>query len=287
MFDVHAEFPESWYIPSEANTTEYLDGINIGSKIASESSVYIAGLARDCADCLPYTLARIDKLRSFFRSSRVVIVENDSVDGTSQILKTWEQNSRSVKVISQKLNIERGPQDYSLSRRERMATCRNVYLDGASSQYDYTIILDTDINGGFSYHGILNSLSYEFACMGANSILYRKDKQGKIERLYYDTWALRTIDDDGEIEYSPEKAERLNRMRFDRGDLPIEVLSCFGGVAIYKSDAISGLRYAAYDIDHATLADGIRVRGGKIYLNPSLIALYNSTYLTPSLESEL
>ena len=46
--------------------------------------IAIAALARNCAVQLPGNIERIEKLRNFFSRSYVIIVENDSTDGTKE-----------------------------------------------------------------------------------------------------------------------------------------------------------------------------------------------------------
>ena len=65
----------------------------------ASSSLAICGLARDCAATLPQNKALIEKLRTFFGSSMVVIVENDSSDQTRQQLDGWASECNDVFII--------------------------------------------------------------------------------------------------------------------------------------------------------------------------------------------
>lgn len=247
--------------------------------------MYIVSLARDCESVTPYSLARLGRLSEFFKTSHIHIYENDSIDNTPKLLKEWESQGKNRRAFCEQLDWPRGEQDYSLDRRRRMAYMRNKYMDNNMlSDTDYTIIYDFDILGGASYHGILNSLGQDidWSCIASNSLYYRGTHE-ETQRVYYDTWALRLMDDDGERFYSQEKSERLNKCYWNRGWPLVEVKSAFGGLGMYKSRTLIGLRYDSYDIEHVCLHEQIRDMGGKIYLSPSMITCYNSTYFSPEL----
>jgi hypothetical protein len=53
------------------------------------STVMICGLARDLGAIAPLTAKRIEQIGTRFRDYGVVLVENDSIDGTQQYLTSW------------------------------------------------------------------------------------------------------------------------------------------------------------------------------------------------------
>jgi hypothetical protein len=274
MFNIKYSFPESFW----PNSSElYFSRINKGLNIASNSSVCILGLARDCERQIEYNLGRVKTLCNFFKKSYVKIFENDSEDSTPIIIKNWESNNKNFKSSIKKYNLPKNQPDYSLCRRERMSFYRNQYLEEKIwLDYDYTIIYDFDLFGGFSYEGILNSIGFEkdWLVIGSNSLYYDIYNE-KPRRLYYDTYALTLIEDNPESDYSKEKQERYNLLQFNRGEEPFEVKSVFGGIAIYKSHSLIDCKYTSHLCDHQTIAEQIRYKGGKIFLNPSQIVLLN------------
>jgi hypothetical protein len=52
-------------------------------------SVVSAALARDCAPALRQNIPRIERLRKYFASGTVILVENVSIDDTNNILENW------------------------------------------------------------------------------------------------------------------------------------------------------------------------------------------------------
>jgi hypothetical protein len=103
--------------------------------------------------------------------------------------------------------------------------------------------------------------------------MYRVVNNGKHERLYYDTFAWRYHND------PTVYTEKVNLMKYNRGDDLVQVDSCFGGLAIYKRDVITDdLQYQAHDCDHPTLHAQIRANGhDNIFMNPNQITLYSAT----------
>jgi hypothetical protein len=53
----------------------------------NNQNIVIAALARDCEDSLRINIPVIEELRTKFLWSQVVVVENDSIDGTKELLE--------------------------------------------------------------------------------------------------------------------------------------------------------------------------------------------------------
>lgn len=280
-----AKFPEALFRTRMEDYAVYESRVNRGYDIASSSYVAICGLARDIEQYIPYLYSRVEKLGSMFLEYDVFIVENDSKDSTRTKLDKIAKDNCWWQILGKsKEERVRHEQDKSLGRRIDMAFYRNIYLDKIKSWYnsdlpDYVIILDTDLAGGFSYEGILNSIGYEqpWDFMGSNGLLYRtRDEQ--MERLYYDSWAYRKYgswDDTGDA---------ANLLRLERGDEPELIFSCFGGLGIYKWDSIKNLSYNETDCDCVTLHKQMVENGCNLFLNPSQITLYNNHQYCPELK---
>jgi|15BtaG_2_1085339.scaffolds.fasta_scaffold00003_68 hypothetical protein len=281
-----SKFPESLYQISPSNKESYVNRVLKGKKIMSESTCCICGLARDIQKTLPFTIARIERLGQMFKDYAVIVYENDSEDGTVFYLNRWASENPRVFIESEVLNK---PKHGSVDTHERtvdMAECRNKLLNIAlktdsfiqnnDHKFDYVFMLDMDLEGGYSYEGICNSIGWnDFDGIGSNGIFYRiVEHEGKEvnQRLFYDAWAFRRLGHD-----KPHAHEEINILRYERGEEPFEVISNHNGMTIYKADClrIPGLKYKAGDCDHVTLNKQLREHGKKICLNPSQITLYN------------
>lgn len=260
-----SNFPESVF---NTQKKEYYEKTLIGLEKMESKEVLIVGLVRDSEKALPQNIWRIERLGKMFKSYNVFLYENDSVDKTKDILIKWSQNNNRISTSLNTLEKKRHDQDKSEERRTDMAFYRNKYVEEIhvrGGSYDYVIVYDFDILGGFSYEGVANSIGWDYDITGSNSIIYQDD-----HIQYYDSYALEMYED--------KTQEEKNLLSFSRGDEPVEVKSCFGGMAIYKQECSrSGFNYTADDCDHKTLHKEMRDYGFRVYLNPSQIVLYNET----------
>lgn len=269
------QFPEAFYLSHSPNTEKYSTYINIGYSQLYSRHFLFCGLARNCEKQLKLNHERILYLRHItnIHSYSYKFIENDSTDNTASYIKD--------NVIGESFTLEVPLlQGKSLLRRTVMADMRNKYVP-KESIYDYVVVYDMDIEGGFSYEGFLHSIGYleEHSSVGAvtaNGIQYRINSDNRIERLFYDTWAYRPLKNKEEDE------SKYNLLRFNRGETPFAVESNFGGMGIYRGSIFTKnhIQYTNEDCDHVTIHKQIREMGFKVVLNPSLIVLYSPNYYT-------
>lgn len=239
------------------------------------SSCLIAGLARNLGIHVRYATSRINYLRRLFNSSDVIIYSNDNDDDTLYAL-----SKEDYILLNENLSKKFHGSTTEIERYIDMAYYRNRYLDYIREywkryDFDYLIVLDTDVLGGYSYDGIANSVSYlngQIGSIGSNSLIYQDNK-----RLYYDSLAYRRLNAIGKHSDS-----EINLLHYNRGEPLIQLQSCFGGLAIYNYATIynSGIRYDEYDCDHVTLNQQLIELGYNVYLNPSMITLYSNSMYT-------
>jgi len=283
-----SQFPEALFKTRKEDYAVYESRIQRGFSTAFSSNLVICGLARDIRPYISYLYNRVLHLGSFFKDYSVVIVENDSIDGTREELEKIQQTNHRWMIIGEKQGKIRHCQDKSLRRRIDMAFYRNQYLNFVNAHYGkplypdiptYMIILDTDLLGGYSYEGVLNSIGYEqqWDFIGSNGLLFRK-RDNRFERLFYDTWAFRKYGSWNDI------GKAGNLFLWERGDEPERVFSCFGGCGIYKWDSIKNLRYNETDCDCVTLHKQMIENGKYLFMNPSQITLYNNHQYCSELE---
>jgi cellulose synthase/poly-beta-1,6-N-acetylglucosamine synthase-like glycosyltransferase len=102
-----------------------------------QSNVTFAILARDCSHSLQKNIPKIECLRKYFKSSQVVVVENDSKDNTKDILKKWALFSNGIFLLMNDYGIQTIPDiskhnPYPVTsehRIEKMVKYRNMYMD--------------------------------------------------------------------------------------------------------------------------------------------------------------
>ena len=236
--------------------------------------VVLCGLARNVAHVLPHTIERIERLGDMFADYRVVIYENDSHDETLELLHSWQGESNRVDILSECRNDPVNLPVRCLDRTARMARYRNMCRDYIASRYadfDFAIVVDTDLYGGWSYDGVAHTFGQSsWDSVGSYGIVYRRNGLGRSKAIQYDAWALRRSGSD-----TPLSGKEASRLRCRRGDSMLRVNSCFGGLGVYRMEALLACGYDGSDCEHVGFHRQMREQGlDRIYLNPNQIVLY-------------
>lgn len=269
-----AHFPESRFPPLAAQAADYWYKVRCGRTKMADTQVVLVGLARNLEAVLPLTMSRLERLGSLFGDYRILIYENDSVDGTPSMLQAWATINPKVQVICCRLGEQVNPKRRCLARAARMANYRNACRQEIVQHYahfPYTLIADLDLTGGWSYDGIANTFGQDgWDMMGSNGMLQR-DYEGKKDQLvHYDVWAFRW-----QGSYKPVGAKQINPLHWDRGEPSVPLYSCFGGLGIYRTECLLQCAYDGTDCEHVPLHRKMRDNGyGRIFMNPSQIVLY-------------
>jgi hypothetical protein len=271
---VPGAFDERRFLPPAATSDDYYCVVARGYDRMRGQRVVIAGLARDIEALLPTTIERVERLGDFFFDYRAVFYENDSADRTQTLLHEWSVMNPRVRVISETRDDPVNLPSRCLSRAARMAyyraQCHKVVTQDFA-RFDYVILVDTDLQGGWSYDGIAHTFGLsDWDFVGANGIIYRRRWLDPNAIAHYDAWAYR-IDAD----FTPLSTKQVNRRVYHRGQTLQPVYSCFGGVGIYRMPAYLAGRYDGSDVEHVTFHREMHRRGFvKTFLNPNLIAVY-------------
>jgi hypothetical protein len=250
----------------------FSDVTSEGAAIAGRSSVVFVGMARDIDGILPATIERLERIAALFQTWGAVIVENDSTDGTKEILRAWAQRQPQVVADCRDLGYERLA-GFEAARVERYAALRSRYRDIAAERFpsaDFIVAVDLDPWGGYSLAGVANSVGWlaripRSACMASTSLFQVRAGDGSKLWLHYDQWAFRA---------------HGFRQRWERhfptwipppGAPPIRVFSAFGALAVYRAEAFYSHRpqSVAGDIEHVGLHRSMIEDGWGIYLNPA------------------
>lgn len=203
--------------------------------------IIICGVCKNIERAMPVTTASIDELKARFEDYRIVIYENNSKDNTKELLKAWAAKDPKILIISEKVSQKKlckMTKTHTSHRTEKIARARNIVLDEIMKKsYDdfpYVVMADLDMNP-WDVQGIvdtINNTAYEWDAVCANGS--------------YDRYAFRN-------EEYPLGAELLGKKYWSHVwdfDLHLskegewkKVYSAFGGLAVYKRDAMKGCRY--------------------------------------------
>jgi hypothetical protein len=246
--------------------------------------IAIVGLARNCARSLRHDLAQLSQACAGAAKVHLLVIESDSTDGTPALLESLAREMAGLRFIGLGSLRERHP-----LRTDRIAQCRNAYLDALASDPRYAAVSHVLVAD-------LDRVCKDIDARAVESCWHLElpwdmcsANQGD---HYYDIWALRHpqwCPGDAWAEFAqlkPLLGEReatnvslFSRMvHIDRCAAPIEVDSAFGGLAIYRRDALlCGARYLGLDpqgrevCEHVQFHAQLRGKGFRLFINPALI----------------
>ncbi|GHU02714.1 hypothetical protein FACS1894147_05210 [Spirochaetia bacterium] len=228
-----------------------------------DKSIAIAMLARDCEKSLRHNIPKIEKLRSFFNNSIVVVVENDSVDQTKTILSEWSRTAKNVIVLSEDYHtltiplktVECPYPKGSKYRIDKLSFYRNKYMEylkGNDIDCDYLMVIDIDIND-FSIDGImetLNTAPSDWTALFANGNRYIINffNHHQINIMYYDSYAFvpYLLNNENKVieltytELAINQKKLFNQLKKNNF---VKCISAFGGIGLYKYAYIKGNKY--------------------------------------------
>jgi hypothetical protein len=271
-----ADFPEAAFTCDEPISPDYSQRVERGRSRMRESSAVICGLCRDVRIHLPRTAARIERLGQMFRDYRVVLFENDSLDATREFLADWQSQNPKVDVLSETANAPKFSQSRSLDRAAWLADCRNRYRQRIAERFpdfDYVIVVDTDLSGGWSYEGVAHSFGHDdWDFIGSYGLAPRLDPELKeFPYVHFDVWAFHPAPST-----APRKLVNHNELLLRRGEPLLPVESCFGGLGLYRMAAMRAVEYSGGDCEHVVFHQRLRRAGfNRLYMNPSQLVLYS------------
>ena len=262
------EFPEDRFPADDAHA--FRERVADGYDRMRNASVVICGITRNDAETLPLAIQRIERMAACFRDHHVVVFENDSTDRTPALLGEWAGRNPNVTVLSEP---SQGVQGLPSDRFERLALCRNRYVDWMNAtakggREGYVIVLDFDLRGGWSLDGIASTFAEnDWDAVGSNSLGYHN-----LRRTYYDMAALRPRTVLRETWWHRLVGEAW---QLRRGTPMIPVESAFGGLGVYRREVFRSRRYSgrfhgAPACEHLSLNPDGRLRA---FLNPSQITV--------------
>lgn len=261
-------------------------------------SIIICSIVRNAEKGLRENVPVLQELCKKFVDYRVFVYENDSIDKTKRLLEEWSvsdsehvfvslnDNNCSATIPSQK-ETGKVSRFYSRRRIERMAMLRNqymAYIEQQGWEADYLMVVDLDV-ARLSLEGILNSFEHNYSWDAVTAFGY--SLAPNLHMRYHDTYALTEY---GE-ENLPQTKDKIKSLAGKYGKQKgskewVRVFSSFGGLAIYKFEAIKGLRYIALRnedervemrCEHYSIYKQMADRGfDKVYINPQMELKYQN-----------
>lgn len=219
-------------------------------------SVIIGLLARDCKEPLLRNIPRIERLGSLLGDYHVIAVENDSVDGTREVLLDWADQNGKVIADSFIYHSQRRLGS-GYNRISHMAYLRNRLLEDIRKlpAPDLVMMIDVDIED-FDVEGIMDGIAHAPEGWGA---LFANGRSMLPNHQYlnaqYDQYAYLACDEElGDLTYNvfttrglAKRGRALNKAVQSCAYHPVK--SAFGGFGVYRYEAIKHLTYQTVMID--------------------------------------
>jgi hypothetical protein len=270
-------FPEAAFLPRKSRRIRYLSRVAHGRQKAAQTSITLVTLLHNRVDLALYLRARCESVLERFQGGRVLVLCDDSTDGTERVIGDWARARPNVVESVPVPSVRPGVSGFA-----RMAQLRNALLERleAAKPTDLVAMLDGDLEGPVSIDGLLHSVSLlaepngpdGVTALGINNWVGLPLLLPFLGYGYYDPIAFR------EAAWERRSSDALIRCRLAglrRGDEPLLVKSAFAGLALYRGRSIRGLRYdaATRDCEHVSLHRALFERGGKLVLDPALMLL--------------
>ena len=266
-----------WLNPLEVATQlNVLDQrmLDKGKHVLSQHKAIICGISRDNATDFWTMRRHIEHLGNQCNDYKVVIVENDSKDGTKDLLKHWADHNTHVTIISKDFHNKKRPSIQFL------ADVRKLYIDEINQpEYDdfnVLIVIDMDMSYGFDIRGIYHSFATweSWDAIASNGISNQKGEM-------YDAFAFRNSDFpfahyDKPDTYWSDIIPQIQQV-YPVNSPFVAVDSAFGGLTVYKRNTLKGCRYNSIkgDCEHIEFHKCLRKNGGKMYMNPNQLIRYS------------
>lgn len=221
-------------------------------------TIFCGAVTRNLENSFPNFKELMNTIFADVPEMKVYLYENNSTDSTKKLLQDWSAEDKRIHVKTEDFPIdfllEQGyarTYDNFPCRMESISTARNKLIEWMESdgmgltEEDLTIFIDPDIPTTFPV-GCIVSLCRSFP-LGAHAFFANGLSAANMK--YYDAYAYRDTQHPfgaelmGEEIFDLKYKSVMQNIPFD--GKPIPVLSAFGGLGIYKSTCIRGLRYSA------------------------------------------
>jgi hypothetical protein len=262
-----------------------------------DKKAVICMLARDCAVQIGRSIGRIEQLQKYFKYCPIIVVENNSMDNTKQVLDNWCTNNQLLTVINCdglfSANEDKRIGSYylstSINRMCRMTTCRNIYLKTIKKKNlspDFIIIIDIDICD-FNPENIIAAIDnapLDWGAIFANGVVKDRFLFFNIDR-YYDLYALNlTGTEIGRTFYDVFIKNKNVENKIKRNPY-CKVYSAFSGIGIYKYDLINDIEYIVVpnpiskyiecNVDHTSINYGLTQKNANLYIARDMVVIYD------------
>lgn len=282
--ELNRHHPDVLLPPDKEFADNYAAAVRHGRERAQDASVCLVAICRNAMPWLERTLPLVEATGEMFREWSAFVYENDSTDGTKDVLAAWSDGQRRHASLNKNgrphLNYTTAPiRTHALA--EYRTACQTFVRHG--ERPDYVIVFDTDPWGGWSIDGVATSVHH----MSVDHSLYALASYSLGEwgppitprpmSIHYDAFACRWN------HWIQRDQNWFHLWHPPVGSDPVEFNSAFGQLAIYRGRSFLSGTYDGSDCEHVTFHRSIAERAlldpGDYYHGPD----YTRMALNPSM----
>ena len=255
-----------------ADLRNYIRKVKQGRKYMETKSVAVVGLLRDCKENIPHLQQFYQHLSQYCKDTLMVIVENDSTDGTREALLDWHRTDPSVTVLcatSPHINQSECATDALFSKQysktpshhriHKMAYLRNVYLrylQKLKKPIDHVLVMDLDLKGNLFLDGLCHTFAVmeedpRIEAVACNGMMRASCSLSAVNFTYYDSFAYVLPGEEGEWNTLFDKRShddeviRYTSKKYLQGTMELDpVRSSFCGACVYRASALRNTEVA-------------------------------------------
>lgn len=229
-----------------------------GRDYYATKTMIFCGLVRNGAHHVKAIKDQITSLGSYFQDYRVIVVENDSTDNSRELLLDWHQLDPRVTILGCGENAAECRLDllatvghwHDEKRIRKMTQLRNIYLDHITNtpdlcRMDLVCMMDLDLDGLISHEGWLHSAALLASQSSVNAVGTNSLIKIGYYWVHHDPYAFQPYGRPlNKVEKLVSALVHLEYSSlFEPAALPFPVVSCFGGLMVYRNSSLRERRY--------------------------------------------
>ncbi len=214
--------------------------------INNDVSLLFLAPVRNAMKGLPYFLSNIKRIKLAFPRTRIVFLENDSVDETKNFILDEFPSIVDTQLEHPSIDVDKKSpvSGTGCARIARMVALRNQLLSYIKSSDDVVIMIDADWSTNININDFQKAIQYLLSYSYMNAVVplfVSRPFYFPFTTFYFDTFAFKS-DEFPDVFNGQGSKFKLQTKKWPLVD-STQVTSAFGSMAIYKREAIKNAIY--------------------------------------------